>query len=122
MERETWDKIEVGDVIHTSVGPFKVHTMDRYFRSAADRDQGRMTVVRLENEKHESMMWGHYVLSSATLEKPKQRSLPRLIDVRLDGDYVDFYVEWEDHVDWIGLTPDELMPLIEKACIAEYGG
>jgi len=121
MDRETWDKIEVGDVIQTEGGPFKVSAVDRHYRTAADKDIGKMTVVRVENASHNSIMWHHYLLGTAFVVKPKVLALPRIVDVKADGDYVDFYVEWKDHVGWIGLTPDELMPLLVEAYNVEYG-
>ena len=67
MNRKTWDSIKVGDTIIAGGVTFKVAQVDDYYRSAADLNDDKKTVVRIENERHESMMWGHYLLSGAIL-------------------------------------------------------
>lgn len=65
MDRRTWDSLEVGTVIAVGGMKYTVAHVERYFRSAREMERGEHTVVRVENERHESMMWGHYLLSNS---------------------------------------------------------
>ena len=70
MKRSTWDTATIGSTIVTRSGTFKIAWIERYFRSAVAARHRQHTVVRIENDRHESMHWGHYLLSGATLIPP----------------------------------------------------